>query len=162
MNVGPATMGVSITAYSHIKFLQKEFDEDYDTDKETYLWQPSFPERSNGFLEGHYEFSSKLRIADKSYGGYNKWREQLCRIVHGFNPKYLWDHADLKEFQKLPFFELIHFSDCEGFLGPVTCSHILRDFKSNETLLRDNNLNDLDEWIIGLELAALTGVVRFS
>ena len=154
-------MGVSITAYKNIKFLAKEIDWDNIGKDEIGLYKVGF-DRSDGFSEGTYSFTDEFTIMSKSYGGYNIWRNNLCGAVHSFQAQYLWDHREFEGFQALAFYELIDFSDCEGFLGPYTCSKLLADFKGYEEDLKISEVDYVDEWIIGLEMVAGNGVVKFS
>ncbi len=55
-----------------------------------------------------------------SYGGYNRFRDTLCRALHGFGAKALWAMVD-EELETHAMWQILHFSDCEGVLGTEVC-----------------------------------------
>jgi len=70
-----------------------------------------------------------------SYGGYNRWRDELAklagwpRITH---EEYGRDQhsyaASAWRATEGPFWELINFSDCEGVIGAAVSAKLARDF----------------------------------
>ncbi len=67
-----------------------------------------------------------LSFSAGSYSGYNNWREQLSQLMLGVKPETVWRNPD--QFKYSPFVELIHFSDCEGSIGPDTSRKLHHDF----------------------------------
>lgn len=69
-----------------------------------------------------------------SYSGYNRWREELSRFAFDREPQGVWDHPD--KYAGKPFFEIVHFSDCEGCLGPEVAAKLAADFDEYEQAAR--------------------------
>jgi hypothetical protein len=105
-----------------------------------------------------------------SYSGYNEFREALTRVALGVSPDTIWRSTD--SYRTRPFFELIHFADNEGTIGPEACADLARDFaEQREDVLPKWNPEDdvqrwyrdkYDAWQQAFELAAGTGLVMFS
>lgn len=172
-------MGVSVTAYSQVDFIassrdlsENKQDEIYDNNGTHLYPNYDFPSHSNGLEEGFYYYRDRKAILSMSYGGYNRWREKLCRIIYNVEPNVVWnDDKNLPEYQQYvdkPFYRLIHFSDCEGFLGTKTCIELLLDFTRYSEQIKEQWSEDdlsvplVDEWIEGLVLASDSGVVVYS
>lgn len=79
----------------------------------------------------------------------------------------IWEHPDV--YKDKPFFELINFSDCEGFIGHTVCEKLAKDFRDNEHLIPAEEKNcafpyfyeKYKEWKKALELASDSGAVQF-
>lgn len=56
-----------------------------------------------------------------SYGYYGRWREQLAQLVSRKGAE-----CDTEQL----FTELINFSDCEYYIGPITSAKLAEDFSS--------------------------------
>lgn len=166
-------MGVSITVYSDLEFIVGNEDlseEAIDTlrlcDKLVYLYpNPHFMDHTDGLKEGFYYYADTADIMHRSYSGYGLWRETLCKIIHEVQPKVVWNHPEA--FADKPFYRLIHFSDCEGFLGPKTSINLLGDFDLFQDIIKENWSLDFEDsfvenWIAGLELAKENGVVTYG
>lgn len=164
-------MGLDITAYEKVELVRpsEKYDEDRDTeDYEAglrFLYvEPSFPKHADGMVNGYYVPTGKqLRFRAGSYSGYNHFRAKLCIAAIGVEPEVVW--ADLDAYADKPFFELVHFSDCEGIIGPTTSAKLAEDFK--DISVRDRLpeqgwwRESFDEWAKAFALAADTGVVEF-
>jgi hypothetical protein len=61
-----------------------------------------------------------------SYSGYGRWREALSEMALGVSPETVWNNPETYEGK--PFFEIIHFSDCEGTIGPELAVKLTADF----------------------------------
>lgn len=97
-----------------------------------------------------------------SYGGYNNWRNQLCRVVNGIPVSTLWTNAD--NHHDTPFFELINFADNEGCIGPLAAGQLYRDFVDNRHKVTNEDSDFIqlyDTWTDACELAAGSGVIIF-
>ena len=122
-------------------------------------------------LEGFYYYTDATDIMQRSYGGYGGWRNHLCQVIHGIDQEEFWEDDHSGE----PFNEIIHFSDCEGFIGPKTCAKLLEDFSVHGEAIKESWEDSLipawqggyfpnyvDEWIEGLVLASDGGVVVYG
>lgn len=122
-----------------------------------------FPGRMDGLKEGVcYAFEGdRGHLHAGSYGGYNRWREQLAALV-GTTPRAVWDG---KAPADLPFAELINFSDCEGTIGPVVSAKLARDFAEWDDRARASldgyAYAKYQEWRRAFETAADSGAVDF-
>ena len=119
-------MGLDILAYQYVALLQSgAFDERLEG--ELHLSNHDFPSRSDGLGDGHYLTGGEHHhFRAGSYSGYNYWRDQLCHAAFGISAKELWASP-----VQGPFVELIHFTDCDGFIGPRTAAKLARDFAEN-------------------------------
>ena len=90
-----------------------------------------FESRLGGRDAGTYELIDSLHFYRNSYGGYNEWRRTLAEIV-GYPQKVgkTRTGADVGawEAQSGPFWELIYFSDCEGYIGGSVLEKLHKDF----------------------------------
>jgi hypothetical protein len=88
-----------------------------------------FPIQAAGISEGVlYEPADKFSFRAGSYSGYNRWRDQLARIAGFADDSDAWENGP----QGKPFYELIHFSDCEGVIGPTIAAKLAKDFADNQ------------------------------
>ena len=161
-------MGLDITAYC---CLQETSDPDA-----TYLGsQPKeFVARTDGLAEGRYAASRSLHFRAGSYSGYNRWRDELAKLA-GY--KAVWHKAPYDktgeeshaagawEAAEGPFWELINFSDCEGFIGPKTSAKLALDFaefQPKADAVEDPWFRDLyARWREAFEVASNGGAVDF-
>lgn len=99
---------------------------------EVMAWaEQAFPGRAEGISPGVYSYDEKFGFHAGSYGGYNEWREELARRAG-----YPVGDGDERHRHSSgawaagggPFWELIHFSDSEGVIGPVVSAKIANDF----------------------------------
>lgn len=136
-------MGLDITAYRRLKPCEKPpgaDNGDFDYDR---YFRPDrheeFPGRDAGMTSEWYEIDQTEGGRDGfragAYSGYNQWREWLAALV-GYPTIAHTDHrgsrllhsAGAWEADGGPFWELIHFSDCEGTIGPVVSAKLAKDF----------------------------------
>lgn len=139
----------------------------------------------------HRLFGETHKFSGNGYHSYNYWRDHLARysIEQGFHDplqncpccRQTMDnihHLHSKSFQlkperyrDLPFYELIHFADNEGVIGPTTSEKLSKDFKRHrENVERFVNARDLKDKFVqkyghfqkAFELASGDGVVRFG
>jgi hypothetical protein len=165
-------VGLDITAYETVERIGDEFDpekedEYYDAGKEyfsLYLAHESFADHADDITPGAFTSNDEaMGFRAGSYGGYNHWREWLSERALGVSPEQVWHNLD--KYRDKPFFELIHFSDCEGFIGPKTSAKLAKDFAEHAEQIKEEqdeyNCAKYDLWQSAFELAADTGVVKF-
>lgn len=158
-------MGLDISAYSKLNFIQKEPLECYPDDQ-IYIWISSYPdhaERAWDLRKGMYSYQgSEFSFRAGSYGGYNEWRFDLACMM-GKTPEGIW--ADPLPG---PFMELINFSDCDGTIGPAVSKKLYKDFK--KYLERARHLKDdggyffsrYKHWMKAFKIASDAGCVDFG
>ena len=182
-------MGLDITAYSKIKPLrpydQVTEDEWEGGDIISVFVSPTFKHAAPGLFEADLDENGKFVHADKdgdyayiydvsesehfgwragSYSGYSMFRSELAELG-GYVDEECW--ADPESYVNAPFFELVHFSDCEGSIGPVAAANLLEDFQAFRDIFRARNsdsrweLEKYSDFITGLTLAADNGVLDF-
>lgn len=104
-----------------------------------------------------------------SYSGYNHWRQRFCLAANDILPEVLWAMPE-EEAQNYLFWEFIHFSDCEGVLGPACCQRLHEQMETHYEKIRKEfeegpdaawNLRLLDEWRKAFRVAAGKGMIRF-
>jgi hypothetical protein len=164
-------MGLDITAYGHADITPEHEVTDA-------CWDA--PRHVRAFVYKGFERSLRGLVADRcytvsgfsidfragSYGGYNQWRQELCRAALGVSPETVW--SDVGSFQDAPFFELIHFADNEGTIGPEAAADLAEDFRSMAVKVRPllegpdgYSAAKYDDWTAAFELAAKDGLVVF-
>lgn len=160
-------MGLDISYYSRLKYL-RPYEEDYDWDNgETSISiNPAFVDRADGLKEGIYDTTQGEGGGFRagSYSGYNQWRNDLAGLL-GKTAEEIWEAN-----QAPAFFELIHFSDCEGVIGPKTSAKLAADFQNYQEraeayslTLGDGGywLQKYNQWRTAFETAADDGAVDF-
>lgn len=170
-------MGLDITSYSRLRFVRhrSESDPGEYMDRYVYLYDnPDFPEHLDEYQSGFYEQlpgSERMEFCAGSYGGYNMWRDILSKFSLDADPRTVWMNEEL--FQDRPFFELVHFSNCEGTIGTDTCTKLAKDFQdfAEKAERFAENLRDswggewwlekYREWQEALELATDGGFILF-
>lgn len=176
-------MGLDVTAYSKIQKVDAVYNEygepiDPVTRKEfddvAILYVNSdFPARAEDIENGVYSYTEGFGFRAGSYGGYNRWREQLAEMA-GYpiaqDPDPIGDprqnhSAGAWQADGGPFWELIWFSDCEGTIGPAVCNKLADDFakyQDKADMHDDENFkHKYKEWRQAFELAANDGAVHF-
>lgn len=160
-------MGLDITAYEAVELLppHPHTEECSDTGHIlAFVTVPSFNQSLRG-LEEHRCYRSvgeTYSFRAGSYSGYNRWREDLCRLVFGgISIDDFWvvgpDH-----YRHKPFFELLYFSDCEGTIGPEACVDLFHDFRRYEDSFRESmSATQYFDWLHAFDLASIDGCVRF-
>jgi hypothetical protein len=134
-------MGLDVRAFSRCR---PDTNTGEDQDDLIHVYGRDFPERLDGRAEGYYVSDDEgFHFRAGSYTGYSRWREKLCRLALGVSPEETW--GDQIVFGGAnPFFELIHFSDCEGAIGPETSAKLLHDF--DEWFDRASQATERGEW----------------
>lgn len=115
-------MGLDIVFASQLKATDAENEE-----AQHLVNISDFRERGDGIVEGYYLLPKARWFRAGSYGTYNSWRESLSLLANGVLPQIVW--RDPFTYAEKPFYELIDFTDCEGFIGPNTSAKLARDFE---------------------------------
>lgn len=160
-------MGLDISYYERLLPANNATQEDRDNG-EVQDWYVAHPDYET--LDGlDYKYvrgiGNRGHFRAGSYGGYNAWRQWLASIVHGVEPREIWNNPD--KYKGQPFYELINFSDCEGVIGPKTSAKLAKDFADYQAQI-DAMPDDeswfkhaYKEWRHAFETAANTGFVEF-
>lgn len=175
-------MGLDITAYSKIKFIEvlpsaEAWEDKYymqDNDTNTFwIWpghveNPDFPQQIEGadlVPGGVYSYEDSYSFRAGSYSGYNQWREWLCASFTYAIPQNVWKSP--VRFQNRHFFLLVNFSDCEGLIAGPSAARLLEEFEAHkdEALKRPVDdtwmLERYNDWLKAFRLAADGGLVHF-
>lgn len=178
-------MGLDITAYQDLTKLDCVFSADgepidpqsrapIEGDYYHAYINPDFPDQAGGIDDrAVYRYEKSMRFRAGSYGGYNRWREELARLAGYPTAEYNY-HGSIEQRHDAgcwaagsgPFFELICFSDCEGVIGSATAAKLAKDFAEFRQLA-DNEGEDeywrglYAEWQKAFEMAAQNGAVHF-
>ena len=174
-------MGLDITAYRKLTKLLVHLDfhgEPVDpvTGAAIEHWvRPrggDFPERLQGLEDGAvYCYEEAHYVLSTGYGGYGSWREQLA-ILAGY-PLTEYRSTFGKESSHAaacwqgaqgPFSELINFTDCDGFIGPVVAAKLAKDFAEWNGKAQISGQLFYERYFsmqVGLELAADGGCLHF-
>jgi len=155
-------MGLDITAYNEVKVVK-------DAEPQYYFYkngeQSNMPE-----LEGEVEmeFLEEFDFRAGSYEGYNQFRNYLCKTINSISDSELWELVDNKDesVKKLPFYYLINFSDCEGYIGTSYCEILYKDFLENKDVFIKNTdheriINTYNNFLQAFEIGKQNGVVNF-
>src|SRR6476620_2536568 len=116
-------MGLDITAVSKLVRManepktDEEWDDFYEGDGFKAFWYDSLAHSGAGLVkDACYEPTADSKyhgFRAGSYGGYGQWRKDLADFA-GFTLDEYWEAPDTGQ----PFYELIHFADNEGTIGP--------------------------------------------
>lgn len=165
-------MGLGITVYRKLEAvrpltdLEKEDGEAGDDLVVLRHFNPHYPAHSAGIPEGTaFTAEDEMNFRAGSYGGYSEWRDRLAKLAGHPSAKHAWANgADGK-----PFFELIHFSDCEGVMNSAICAKLAKDFADCQA--RVDAMTDCSDgqwfkelyakWRGAFEMAADSGAVEF-
>jgi hypothetical protein len=130
-------MGLDITAYGFLTIPTEPVDlDEYGEPKDWRgFWKPgadiiewtesNWPGRTEGVdRDALYCVSERFAFRAGSYSGYNSWRNWLATVAGYRDAEDCWQRASPGE----PFYELIHFADNEGVIGPVVAKKLAADF----------------------------------
>lgn len=169
-------MGLDISAYRQLKAAPDAKMEDgcpvdwqHIVHLRTDYTEKHFPGRSEGLAPGVYSFAERHDFRGGSYSGYGMWRDELAKFAG-------YPQAEESEFGRThsagawaadggPFWELIHFFDCDGVIGPVVAAKLAKDFAEHQE--RANSFGDdywrqkYSAWRVAFEMAADSGAVEF-
>lgn len=150
-------MGLDVTAYERVVFLG---DDEGDDEGLRLTAEPGFGEHCDGLANGLYRAEGdRFSFRAGSYSGYNGWRNQLAVLVGWASAEAAWSAPTPG-----PFYELIHNSDCEGFIGPKTAAKLAGDFEAwhaRAAAARDAwFMEGFNNWLHAFRIAAGGGVVK--
>ena len=179
-------MGLAVSCYKNIRLIETKIDEyeEYYSDEETDYFitnlNEDYPDRSKELVDNScYGYSDEDSFRAGSYGNYNQWRDLLAKFA-GYPPieverygriqtrydEYVWQYIDEGD-----FYELINFSDCEGFLDTMTCKKLYNDFEQNKDRLETFKFevnedatwfkSKYQEWLELFKFASENGCVSF-
>ncbi len=134
----------------------------------------SFPHRADDLEEGCYAETAATEnhwFCAGSYTQYGRWRDQLAAFAAGVPACNVW--ADPDRFRGSPCYELIHFSDCDGIIGPAVSAKLASDFAryrdaarryAEEHLGPDGEywMAKYEDWMRAFTLAAQGGMILFA
>lgn len=167
-------MGLHISVASKIELIPDAL-EDFDDGFRVGPNIECFVDRADGVQPGIYRvLGEEFGFAAGSYGGYNEWREQLAELA-GYPPlpyKSDWESkarsrhaAGAWAAKEGPFWELIHFADNEGCIGPKTSAKLAKDFADFQAKADEHASKwfrgRYAEWRRAFELASDNGAVSF-
>jgi len=123
-------MGLDVTGYSELKKCNE------DDCEEMYVssgdWEQSNMKEFEGEIKCSVEDTYDFRAG--SYGGYNRFRDELCKTINNVSAQSLWSLAETQKDVAIdmPFFWLINFTDCDGYIGTSFCEILYNDFCNYE------------------------------
>ena len=184
-------MGLDISYFSNIEKVGEKPKDDKVYDFDILIWNPECFEYQLGGLDKKFVYnltkeSEYGSFRAGSYGGYNRWRDELGNMM-GYNgsvyeefseqsfKKYPLRARKLENIQgkkiKLPkpFYELICFSDCEGVIGPEVAKKLYKDFCDYYDIAKEHIKEKWDgwfyekykEWKEAFRVASENGAVHF-
>ncbi len=131
---------------------------------------PEFRDRALPF-----EFGNVVRVsgadasASFSYSGWNFFRSLICQAANREEPEPLWER---NERGSSVLWDLIHFTDCDGYLGPIACERIHQELVETrpkfEAFVTTAHRGDThlvpryDELTAVFRVASHGGLVRFG
>lgn len=179
-------MGLDIVAYSKLKKVEVELDEDgHPVDEDAWdsynrVYATGGRNQHDDLVDrGFYDCEGEeYSFRAGGYGGYNAWRDTLAKLagypLTPYETRYSGSEASHAaacwdgETQG-PFAEMIDFSDCEGCIGPKTSAKLFKDFVEFEdrakTFVTDDEgwfFKKYLEWKRAYEVASDGGMVRFT
>ena len=174
-------MGLDISYASKVDFENRR-DPDDESEDILYLYpNDSLLDQSEGIQSGEYTCEGiQDYFRAGSYSGYSGWRRMLASLI-GWKIEDLWirvetlvhrnesinDVLDENDNSKvnIPFVEMLHFSDCEGFIGPKTSAKLHADFLEWDEKAKnfeDSYFYELyEKWTKAFEVASDGGCVIF-
>jgi hypothetical protein len=176
-------MGLDVHAYSRLTLTDPHpFTDECWDDHHVIPRTEDFPERSAGLERGRCYVetpaTAETHAFGMSYGGYNRWRAHLSQAVLGVPPETVWENFDDDHggYSDRPLAELIHFTDCDGRIGPEVAARLHEQMVANRQafvdytseadpdgygLIRDRYLEVYDRLTRAFELGADSGLVEF-
>ncbi|MBC9808170.1 hypothetical protein [Carnobacterium maltaromaticum] len=151
-------MGLDIRAYKNIKKVENaerdafgilESDDLLEIHQDIIDYtEKEFRGRTKGLKAGVYEYKKSDGFRAGGYIGYTFFRQRLEKITSNSQ-----------------LFELLMFSDCEGYIGSVVSKKLAKDFKYLEEIakneLEERDFNLFMEFKNAFELASENGCVEF-
>jgi hypothetical protein len=131
-----ATGPLTLVAEDHRDVSENQMDKVLESGGFHCYAAPGFAGREAPLIDGAvYAAFGGDHFRAGSYTGYGRWREALAQFAYGVDPETVWGNPD--DFADKPFFEIIHFSDCEGTIGPEVAAKLARDFEEYRQQARE-------------------------
>ena len=149
-------MGLHVTAYSELVPGRK--DSELNITESMIAHSNSFGKRC-ALSEGRYDYKAFHDFPAGTYGGYNRFRDQLARAAGYESADSVWENN-----LKGPLSELINFSDCYGVLDSATSEKLAGDFNvvSTQKIEDIRFMRVFNDFHKAFALAADGGCVVFS
>jgi len=168
-------MGLDITAYKNITLIDtcamEEWEGKHGWAATVHIWPGNldgshFPEQRAGAElkpNGVYEYEDVHSFRAGSYSGYNHWRSDLAMMALGQRPEDVW--AIPAAYRDKPFYYIVNFSDCEGYIAGVAAKKLAQDFADFQERADQHPSEWFREkyadWRKAFEFAAENGFVSF-
>ena len=162
-------MGLDALAYKAATLLDphEQTEDCWENHVLALIVDPSFHRSLRGLVADRcYEVEGvEAAHVGNSYSGHSRFRDELSRVFLGVESRTVWGSPD--RYADRPFFELIHFADNEGTIGPDAAADLAADFAEGRTLWQSRVsdewlLHKYDEWAEVFATAADGGLVRFA
>lgn len=170
-------MGLDITWYRGIARAAESEGRDEDglplDGFNSFYLNSDFPGRADDITEGAiYSFEEEGDFCAGSYGGYNRWRDDLAKLAgYAATPHARYGSTETRhdagawQASSGPFWELINFSDCEGTIGTAVSAKLSADFAKYQPKA-DSHPNEYfreryARWRNAFDKAAQSGCVAF-
>jgi hypothetical protein len=175
-------MGLDVTAFQEMKLINACRNEDGEiidpeTGKEVEsaveIWDNTdFPGRAAPLhSKCVYSYEEAMAVPGQGYGGFSNWRETLAKISGWPLTEYeswgaikKWHSAGAWAATEGPFWELINFSDCEGFIGTDACKKLCADFAQYKEAASKEDGNFYTrylQWHEAVIFASANGALQF-
>lgn len=103
-------------------------EECWDTFTVAYV-NPDFRAQADGIIhQSCWETGKRDEHIGQPYSAYNRFRAWLSKGAHDVEPDVIWEAPE--QWWDKPFVRLIHFSDCEGIIGPESSQILAAEFAS--------------------------------
>jgi hypothetical protein len=131
-------MGLDVTYYTQVKFEKPNDSDDYDGYEDGFervYHNTDFPGRCDDVPQGWYSSADSESVYRRAYSAYNRWRDELAKVAgwpegsyEQYGTKWPSHAASAWAATEGPFWELIHFTDCDGTIGTLVSQKLAKDF----------------------------------
>lgn len=126
-------MGLDIMVYTHVRALPPADVTSEDEGQILAFVLPGFEQSLRGLEPDRWYVGEWIDDFALPYTAYGAWRRALCVAALGVPAEDVWNDPD--RFREQPFFEIIHFADNEGTIGPDACADLAADFQAHRDRL---------------------------
>jgi len=155
-------MGLEITAYENLIITNNK------KDKEFYFSEKTFEQEDRIIGECFVTYDDACGFSAGSYRNYNLFRNILCESINNLKDHELWELAvkDTEKAKSLPFYWLINFSDCDGYIGSSFCEILYKNFCDYEVVFKERIKDEYfisiyNEFKNAFELSKNNGIIIF-
>lgn len=121
-------MGLDISVFTE---LVKVNEEDYGWDI-VIERNVSQIDRAKDIEPGYYSGKCEFSFRVGAYSSYNFFRKLLSKAILNVEPNIIWENKT--DYQDKPFFEIIDFSDCEGYFDAKNSKKLYFDFVEHKDI----------------------------